>query len=360
MQLQSALDKINELTPGQESAVLRAKLRGLLRGYAKRWANDRFNVISVEDFVQSELYNPSTKATSRTYRIGGKLDVLLEEDGRVWLMDHKTTSEDIQDPGAAYWRQLTVEGQHHHYALLQHLNGVRVDGAIWDVIKKPGISPKQVTKADTSAALASGKYFGDALSLEDAAYLREIGRETPSMYEARLANDCSEVRPEYYFQRQRIARLDQGLLEYAEELWQHSQDMLYSRRQACFPRNSGACLEYGGACAFLGICSGYDEPTSANWKTREWVHPELPRGECDGKDMLTNSRIRCFQTCRRKHYYKFELGIERAEQEDREALFFGTVMHEALAIWFDRLRGQNGTAIDEQASAVCCATGSES
>lgn len=336
-----ALAKIDELLTQSDQQILRAKIRGLMRGYAKRWANDQFNVVSIEETALADLYNPSTETASRTFKVAGKLDLVLEENGRSWIMDHKTTSHDIADPNSTYWRQLTVEGQHHHYALLQHLKGLRVDGAIWDVIRKPTISPKQVSKADCAVILDTRQYFGDDLADADSDELRETGRETPAMYEARLANDCSVQRPEWYFQRQRIARLDHGLLEYAEELWQHSQDILYSRRQKCYPRNSGACLEYSSPCTYLGICSGYDEPESSNWRRREWVHPELPQLNGDGKQWLTNSRIRCFQTCRRKHYYKYEIGLERVEREDREALFFGTIMHSALEVWFERLKGQS-------------------
>jgi len=53
-----------------------------------------------------------------------------------------------------------------------------------------------------------------------------------------------------------------------------------------------------------------------------------------GTDVLTNSRIRCFQTCRQKHYFQYELGIEKVDEEEREALFFGTVMHSALEQFF--------------------------
>jgi hypothetical protein len=98
-------------------------------------------------------------------------------------------------------------------------------------------------------------------------------------------------------------------------------------------------MNYGRPCQYLGICSGYDEATSANWQRREWVHPELEAdGTSDGRDMLTNSRIRCFQTCRKSHYFKYELGITRVDEEESEVLFLGQVWHEALAVWFEQYK----------------------
>ncbi|MEN6533820.1 MAG: PD-(D/E)XK nuclease family protein [Bryobacteraceae bacterium] len=353
MKPEAALDRINELTPSPEQVVMRAKLRGLLRGYVKRWADQQLEVVEIETLATSDLYNPATQAKSRSFTVAGKKDVLLMDEGRMWLMDHKTTSDEIEDPNCSYHRQLIVEGQHHHYALLEHLNGRRVDGAIWDVTRKPGISPRQITKAEQTEIIKSGLWFGDPAEVTE--------RETPAMFESRVAWDCTEIRPQRYFQRWRIARLDQALIEYAGELWAHSQDMLWARRQGTFPRNSGACMNYGRACKYLGICSGYDDAESQNWQKAAWVHPELPIIEGD-KDVLTNSRIRCFQTCRKKEYYQYQLGLVRVDEEEAETLFFGSCWHAALACWFEGFRKQNtnvNATSGNQATEVGTATGCE-
>ncbi|HUW31284.1 MAG TPA: PD-(D/E)XK nuclease family protein, partial [Planctomycetota bacterium] len=103
-------------------------------------------------------------------------------------------------------------------------------------------------------------------------------------------------------------------------------------------RNDGACMAYGSACRYLGICSGYDSPESANWRVKANCHSELPEIDGDGRDVLTYSRLRCFKTCRRKHYYRYELGIEKIDEEEREALLFGHVWHEGLREWWNFLK----------------------
>jgi len=333
-----ALAKIDELTPEPGSAVTRAKLRGLMRGYARRWDDSGMEIVEVEELAASELYNPATEARSRSFVMAGKKDILFREDGYFWLMDHKTSSDDIGSPDCAFWSQLTVEAQHLHYALLELARGVRIEGAVWDVVRKPMIAPRLLTKAETTLALASSCWCGAPLTAVDLTAIRETGRETPAMYEARLANDCGEIRPGWYFGRKRIARRDDQLLEYATELWGHTQDLLAARRNNAWPRNSGACLLYGSPCQFLGICSGFDEPTSRKWRQRDWVHPELPVFDTRGRDILTNSRVRCFQTCRKKHFLTYEMGIERVDDDERAALYFGRIWHEALQVWFEQLR----------------------
>lgn len=340
--------------------LLRAKMRALLLAYHQRWAAQDIDVLEIEQVASADLYNPATSAKSRTFQMAGKKDILLLEAERFWLMDHKTCSEDIADAAAPYWKQLVVEGQHLHYALLEHLDGRRVEGAIWDVMRKPSISPRQISKGDLTTTSISGKYFGQQVSKLDLEEAKDTGRENFTLYGYRLLWDATQIRPEWYFQRQRVARLDNELIEYASELWGHTQDMLIARRENRWPRNSGACMNYGRPCTFLGICSGHDTPDSDKWQPKQWVHNELPiLDNTEGKGFLTNSRVRCFQTCRRKHYFQYELGIDRAEQEEVESLQFGTVWHEVLSVYFQQwMKGNTNDHSSNSAPAteVCDAS----
>ena len=342
-----------ELSTAAGNTLLAAKCRGLLRGYHQRWHASDLVPIAVEKIVASELWNPETNRRSRSFTVAGKEDLIATRDGRTVLVDHKTTSEDIADPAAPYWRQLVVEGQVSHYMMLEWLNGNKIDEAVWDVIRKPSISPRLLGKKDLEVVLARQEYFDHSVSDDDIEALSREPRETFAMYEARLAHDCSAERPEWYFQRRTVLRLDSEILEWAGELWGHSQDILISRRENRWPRNSGACMMYGSPCKFLGICSGHDAADSDRWKRKTCVHAELPVVG-DGRDVLTNSRIRCFQTCRRKHYFEYELGIERAEEEISEALYFGQIWHLALETYFKgelNVNDNGGSAGSELATA---------
>lgn len=346
-QLQIALDAVDisaATSQSESSPLIRAKVRGLLRGYHERWKHERWNVLSVEQTYVSDLTNVDTSRKSRTFAIAGKLDALVERNGGTWVIDHKTTSEDIADPNAPYWRQLAIEGQVTHYMLLQWMHGVKPEGAIWDVVVKPSISPKKIPKAEREAAVKGMPYFGYSLTNGEKIVLANgEERESFAMYEARLAHDCITERPDRYFQRRQVPRLDGDILEYARELWQHSQDMLYTRGECkdghLPPRNSGACLLYNRPCNFLGICSGYDNPQSDKWQRKEHQHSEL--GKLDTSlDVLTNSRIRCFQTCRRKEYYQYQLGIERAD-DDNDALWLGSLFHVGMEAWLNYWRNED-------------------
>ncbi len=335
--LQVGIDAINATLPmgaDYSRELIAAKCRGLLAGYDFRWHNSPYVTLSVERMLESDLWNPDTQRRSRTFRVAGKLDVIAREVNRLILFDHKTTSDDIVDPASAYWRQLVVEAQPSHYMLLAWLNGEKFDGAVWDVVKKPAIRPSKLSKAEVQMVAMSKQYSGRPVSDEVIAELQREPRETLDMYEARLAHDCTVERPQWYFQRRPVPRLDAEIREWAGELWNHGQDILTARNADRHPKNAKACMMWGSPCKFLGICSGQDTPDSDHWQRKQQVHSELPLLNGDGREVLTNSRIGTFQLCRRKHFYEYELGIERQDEEEREALFFGNLWHAALEAWF--------------------------
>ena len=333
----SAIDEAIGEQPADSVRLVAAKCRALIVGYTERWSDNPYTPLEIEQTTTAPLTNPTTNRDSRTFSLAGKIDVVGEYSGRRVLIDHKTTSLDIATPDSPFWRQLVVEGQVSHYMLLKWLNGEKIDYAVWDVMRKPQTSPKKLSKADMKAVASLGEYCDRKVSVGNPT--QWDGRETLDMYEARLTRDCTKERPEHYFQRRTIPRLDKQLIDYAHDVWQHGKDLLHSRNTTERtnrppPMNSGACMLYGSPCKFLGICSGCDTPDSDRWQRKGWIHNELEPTDGDGKDLLTNSRIRCFQTCRRKHHYEYELGIERIDEEEREALFFGTLWHRALEAWW--------------------------
>jgi hypothetical protein len=288
---------------------LSAMARGMLRAYDTRWSREGWQVLEIEQIYDSPLVNLSTTRSSRNFKIAGKIDKLAKHDGIVVLVDHKTTSEDLSDDGA-YWQQLVVDSQPSHYEVLLLANGVKVDRVVWDVVRKPGIRPR-----------------------------KSIG-ETAEQYEDRVASECS-MNPGRYFARRSGKRTREELVEYAQELWSLQKDISVARSFDRWYRNVGSCMVYGSPCRFLGVCSGHDSIDSDNWYRVDDVHDELEI--TDGRDVLTNSRLKCFQSCRRKHYYEYELGVRRVDEVEREVLRFGSLWGRAMDEWwsFDGVKDQN-------------------
>jgi hypothetical protein len=335
--LSAAIDAINEAVPPDAEAklqVIAAKCIGLCMGYDARWGGVPFEVLSVEEFVTSGLYNPETDRPSRTFTLAGKKDVVVRYERQRVLIDHKTTSDNIEDPNSPYWRQLKVEDQPSHYMLIDWLNGQKIDYALWDVIRKPGISPKDISAKDHQMAIMSKTYCGYRISDDSIASLAVSKRETMEMYTARLAQDCISERPNRYFQRRPVPRLDHHLAEHAQETWDIAQEVIAARRRGRWARTSKACMAYNSPCRYLGLCSGYDSMNSGNWTRKAQVHSELPIVDSDGRNVMTFSRLSTYKACRKKHWFQYEIGLERVDEEEKENLFFGTLIHKALEQWF--------------------------
>ena len=327
-----------ELDTEVENWQLIAMARGLLRGYDARWREAQQDIVvqQIEATYESPLFNPETGRRSQTFSIAGKIDKLAEHDGRV-LYDHKTTQSDISDPNATYWRQLNIDAQAKHYELLLWANGIRVDRIVWDVVRKPGIRPKKLTKIELAEICSLGSYCGFDLTTNAIEVAQATGQENAELYEMRVAVETIN-KPDRYFQRRGVPRTRDELAEYAAELWNIAADIREARRHNRWYRNSGACMNYGTPCQFLGICSGHDTEDSDNWIRKGQVHAELDL-QSDGRSALTHSRLRCFQTCRRKHFYQYELGLARVDEEQREALYFGSEFHQALDVWWSASTG---------------------
>jgi len=331
-----ALDTIDSLVPEMEWKT-RAMARGLMRGYDARWSDQAERMIVCEEEFVVPIWNLANKgikpSQSRTLKFAGKRDKRVLRNSSRWILDHKTTSVDIQDPDATYWRQLAINAQASWYLLAGHYEDLGVEGIIWDVIRKPAIKPKKIAQTMQKSVVAGNPYCGFDVSDNAQAYIVENGTENAELFELRVTRETIND-PDRYYQRKPIMRLLHDMVDDCQELWQLAQDVLYSRRCNWQPCNSNACLTYGSPCQYLGICSGHDTIDSDNWRRREQVHSELDSIEGDGKNIITTSRLACFQNCRRKHHYRYDLGLERHDREPSAALQFGTTFHAALDVWW--------------------------
>jgi hypothetical protein len=51
----------------------------LLRGYHVRWAGESYDVLAVEATFSAPLVNPDSRAPSKTWSLGGKIDAIARE-----------------------------------------------------------------------------------------------------------------------------------------------------------------------------------------------------------------------------------------------------------------------------------------
>ncbi|MGH8247068.1 MAG: hypothetical protein ACREUU_11645, partial [Gammaproteobacteria bacterium] len=148
-------------------------------------------------------------------------------------------------------------------------------------------------------------------------------RETPVMYEARLAGECI-ANADRYFQRQIVTRLDRELLEYSRELLQETGDIRTATKTGDKRKRPSSCYEHKRYCEYLGLCTGCEETTNDKWVTKERTDEQRKR--------VSTSRIRAWQKCHRYHYYRYDQGIE--ERDPGEARQFGILWDIVASAWW--------------------------
>lgn len=247
--LTAALRALAEGGAADELELVKAE--ELLLGYDARWGDDAVEILAAEQTFAADLRNPATGATSRTYRLGGKVDAIgrVAEDHPtrqpgVYLIETKTTSEDI-GVGSPYWTRLRLDTQVSVYFEGARALGYDVVGCIYDVIRKPGIRPLKATPPDAVKLKKDGTPYANV----------RLTDETPDEYRARLRADIAE-HPDRYYQRGDVVRLEHEVVEAAYDTWQTARLIREATVTDRHVRNSDACLRWGRPCQFFPVCAG--------------------------------------------------------------------------------------------------------
>ena len=129
--LEAAFNAIDDsIGPDADDAqqLIAAKCRGLMYGYDARWANAGWETLSVEKVFHLPVINPETGHPSRSFTHAGKYDGIIAYEGRPYLLEHKTCSEEIADVDAPYWKRLTIDSQVSGYVLANWQDGQKMTG----------------------------------------------------------------------------------------------------------------------------------------------------------------------------------------------------------------------------------------
>lgn len=217
----------------------------MLIGYDARWADSGLETIAVEAEFDCPMTNPATGAASRTYRLAGKIDAVVRlPDGRVAIMEHKTTSVDISG-GSPYWERLRLDAQVSTYFVGARSLGFDPEVCIYDVLRKPGIRPRLATPMESRRYKKDGSLYANQRT-ED---------ESPEQFRDRLIEAVSAA-PDAHFARGEVVRFESEEKDAAHDMWMVGRMIRNSELAGRWPRNPDACERYGRFCEFWPLCVG--------------------------------------------------------------------------------------------------------
>lgn len=267
-------DGVAAVVGGTEDPFRAVVVEEMLRAYHDRWIGSvgDYELVANEDTFTLPLVNPETGASSRTWVLGGVVDKVVREKstGRLLLIEHKTSSEAIEDPADPYWAKLAMDSQVSQYVLGAEALGFLVEGCLYDVAKKPGQRPLKATPIE-DRKYTKGKP-GEPSRLY--ANQRETD-ETPAEFRERVRAALTENR-DRYFQRREVARLESQIVEHLYDVWSIGQQIRDDERLGRAPRNTRACHQFG-VCAYWGICATGMKPEEhpEAFVLVDNVHPEM-------------------------------------------------------------------------------------
>jgi len=271
-----------------------ALAQAMVQAYLEYWADDNVEVISREQEFYTKIINPETGGVTPSFVAAGKIDKTVKlPDGRLAIMEHKTTSDNLEED-SPYWRRLMMDQQISHYFIGAQDIGIDVETVLYDVIKRPSLQAKSIpilgeeglpiVLVDETGERAIKKN-GEPYKTASKGMTAQKRPETPEEYGMRVYTDIND-RPEHYFCRREIPRLDSDVDEFLHELWQQQKMLQECHKNGYFFRNTSACFKWNRPCEYFDVCTAGgldddDEFAPLGFEFNE-AHTELeskPKGE---------------------------------------------------------------------------------
>jgi hypothetical protein len=240
--------------------------------YDWRWSGSPLTYIATETAFFLPLKNPATGAPTPVFDLAGKIDGIVRlEDGRFAVKESKTVSEDL-GANSAYWRRLRMDHQISLYIHAAREMGYVVDTVLYDVMRKPSIAPTPVPITDGNGIKIVLDSAGNRVKNKNGSWRQTASTEdgytiqsrpmTTDEWGQKLTDDIC-ARPEFYFARVEIPRLDQDIEEYRQELWEIQQAIREAERTGRHFRTVGR-----NTCQF---CEHFD-----HCSTNQRIDPAAP------------------------------------------------------------------------------------
>jgi len=239
----AALARLNEVAERIEDPIEIEKLpvksvqvEVMVRAAIRRFP--KYEPVVIEHEFSVPIINPLTGRASRTFRLAGKIDLVVKtSDGRYWLTEYKTTGQNLEQFRMRYG----LDSQVSYYTLAaREALGIPIEGSLIRVIVKTRTEPRR------------GETLDEYKARLEAMYEQESDRL--------IAEDL-------------VVR-DEAQLELTRrELWAEVQTRLFEKRLGVIRRNPQACSDFGG-CPYRAACLQLE-----NWKDMYYIadaqHDEL-------------------------------------------------------------------------------------
>lgn len=258
----------------------------LICGYHWMWGDSGITCLASEQAFRIPLVNPETGASSQLFDLAGKIDGIVRlEDDRLAVKESKFLSEDT-GPDSDLQRRLRIDHQISLYIHAARQLGHSVGTALYDTIRKPSIKPTAIPLLDSDGIKIVFDLEGDRVysanrkprqtgSTKDG-YSIQCRLMTVEEWGDKLNDDIAE-RPQWYYNRIEVPRLDDEIAEAQDEIWQIQKTLREAQRTGRWYRTVGrnSC----DFCSYFELCSTKFDPDVSplpeGFVHLDDIHPEL-------------------------------------------------------------------------------------
>lgn len=269
----------------------------LVCAYEWRWQAMNLDVQAVELPFQLPLINPTTGKPTPNWLLAGKIDAIVGlEDGRLAVKETKLLGDDISQE-SDLWRRMRMDHQVSLYIHAARRLGYQCDTVLYDVARKPTIKPEAVPILDGAGAKIVLDKHGDRVKTQTGVWRQTGDKEKGYVLQARpqtagewgeKLNDDIASRPDYYFARVEVPRLDGDLEEYQQELWSIQLAMREAQKSGhhfrTVSKNCVYCPYFDSVCA-----RGVNGVAPEGFEFVYDKHPELERENANDRDRSTSA-----------------------------------------------------------------------
>jgi hypothetical protein len=247
----------------------------MLLAYVARYRDEGIEVVALEKTFRGEIVNPETGAPSRSFVLGGKVDGIVRQDGRTYLLEHKTASS--IDGG--YLERLWTDFQVSLYTrYVRETLGIQIDGVLYNVLLKPAI--KQA-RGETAAEFEARRAELIAKSKTGKSSAKQQFAESDADFQERLA--LKLAKPSAYHREMLYIGEDQ-IESIQAEVWELTKSLLEARRRNAWYQNTSYCFHFNKPCPYFQLCrSGGSELVRESFYKVETPHQELREDDQTGE-----------------------------------------------------------------------------
>jgi hypothetical protein len=208
----------------------------IMIAYTKHYPKESFEVIDLEEEFCVPIINPTTGRPSTNMQLRGKIDGLIKmQDGALAILEHKTTSEQLERYVKALWSDFQTRLYCDAYGRFTGKGPIK--RALFNIIRK---SQK-----------------------------RRLKGESDEKFLNRLIPSIGFYREELVF--------DPHLLgEIGEQVWELKDNVQTARRKKKWYKNESQCKQWGRMCEYFDLCSSGNSPiVRASLYKDKRAHSEL-------------------------------------------------------------------------------------